>query len=335
MKRRDFLKISAATVGTGALLASNAKESLARENEPRKPEALGLLYDSTLCIGCKACVSKCKEVNKNPPEFQSSDELWDHPIDLSAKTMNIIKQYRTGKALHKDSKDVEDSYTFIKRQCMHCVDPSCVSACPASAMVKDSSSGIVRWVAENCIGCRYCMVACPYNIPKFEWDKALPRIRKCELCRQREEGKYSGCAEACPTGATLYGKTSDLMEEAKRRLQLKPGSLYQYPTGKLERQKDGSLIASSHHEKVVPEYYPSFFGEKDGGGTQCLILTPAGVPPQKLGLPDLPERSYASMTEGVQHLLYKGMIAPGVLLLALGAAAYRTTKNEKGDDHES
>lgn len=321
MKRRDFLKTAAGAVGTGVLLAADAKSALAREPKTEPENAVGLLYDSTTCIGCKACVWACKEANGMPPEHSSPDQLWDDPVDLSSKTMNIIKMYKTGSGLRKNHE--EDGFSFVKRQCMHCADPGCVSACPVSAMTKNPETGIVEYNKNLCIGCRYCQVACPFNIPKFEWDKALPQIRKCELCRHRlPEGKIAACAEACPTGATLFGKKKDLLAEAKKRVALKPGTTYDYPINTLTGATKGPLEVASYVQQI--------YGEKDAGGTQCLML--ASVPHDKLGMPKLPEYPYAAQTENLQHTLYRGMIAPGLLFGGLLYAAYKTTKNE--GDHE-
>lgn len=322
IKRREFLK---GVAYGGLLVAADASSALAqpfrREDKELSAEALGLLYDATLCIGCKACVSACKQYNNMPPEHSTTDGIYDNPIDLSGKTLNIIKVYTHGAGA---AKDTEGGFSFVKRQCMHCVDPSCVSACPVSALTKNPGNGIVRYNKDACIGCRYCQVACPYNIPKFEWDDPFPQIRKCELCSHRiKEGGYAACCEFCPTGASLFGRTADLLQEAKKRLGLKPGSEYGFPVGRL-----GSRERS--HRVVEAAYYPSVFGERDGGGTQVLLL--AGVPFGKLGLPALPVRADATRSEGIQHTLYKGMAGPLVLLGGLLAAAYRSTNNHYKDE---
>ncbi len=123
-----------------------------------------MLYDATRCIGCQACVTACKTANNMP------GNLYDPPNDLNGDTKNIIKLYEG---------DGEKSY--MKQQCMHCIDPGCVNACMIGAF-KKREYGIVTWDPDRCIGCRYCQVACPYNIPKFQWDTAMPDIVKCELC---------------------------------------------------------------------------------------------------------------------------------------------------------
>ena len=151
LSRRDFLKVSASG---SLLLASNLTPgpALAREPLPRLAEAVGILYDATLCIGCKACMSACKEYNHLPPDHHDPNSIWDDPVDLSAKTINIVKLYKNGTGLAKDQEI--NGYSYIRRLCMHCADPSCVSACPVSALTKDPKTGIVRYNKNNCIGCR-------------------------------------------------------------------------------------------------------------------------------------------------------------------------------------
>jgi len=196
MERRDFLKLTAAS---GLLIAADALPTRASGAKELPPDAVGLLYDATLCIGCKSCMVACKQVNSvqggalwtegmtaPPYEFTGGLKIWDAPDQLSGRTLNLIQMYRNGNGTAKDD---PGGYSFVKRQCMHCLEAGCVSACPVSAMLKDPRTGVVTYDKDACIGCRYCFVACPYNIPKFEWDKAFPQIRKCQLCHHRETGK--------------------------------------------------------------------------------------------------------------------------------------------------
>lgn len=314
LNRRDFLKVAA---GSGLVLASGAP---AQAREPKKllPGAVGIFYDATLCIGCKVCQSACKYHNKMPLEHSSVEQLWDDPVDLSAKTLNIIKVYQHGTGLAKDSEI--NGYSFIKRHCMHCVDPSCVSACPVSALTKHPDNGVVSYNKDACIGCRYCQIACPYNIPKFEFDKAFPLIRKCQLCNHRfAEGGYSACCEFCPTGASIFGNVNDLLSEARMRLTLKPGDYHAFPVGHVKSREKSYREVARYHQHV--------YGEKEGGGTQVLML--AGVPFDKLGLPLLPEGSDANRSESIQHTLYYGLIAPLMFLGGFIYAVYRNTRHER------
>ena len=316
--RRDFLKgvLASSAALTAAAVAPPA---CARETLSVPTGALGLLYDATLCIGCKACVAACKEVNNNPAEFSTVDKLWDTPLDTSGYTFNLIKMYRNGTM---ETKDAEvNGYAFMKTSCMHCADPSCVSACPVSAMTKDAVTGIVSYDPGACVGCRYCVVACPFGIPKYQYDSPTGKIGKCELCRHRtKDGHYSACAEVCPTGATLYGKTSDLLLEAKRRIALKPGSVTRYPRGKL-----GGPDQS--YEGPVGKYLQHVYGEKEYGGTQVLKLSSVNF--EKVGQPNLPPKSSAATSETIQHSLYGGLIMP---IAVLGALSFIAKKNVHDED---
>jgi Fe-S-cluster-containing dehydrogenase component len=316
LSRRDFLKVSAA----GGLMAASSLSpapAAAREPTPRLPEAKGILYDATLCIGCKACMAACKEYNHLPPDKSSPDSLWDDPRDLSAKTVNIVKLYKNGSEQVKDRE--VDGYSYVRRFCMHCVDPTCISACPVSALIKDPNTGVVTYNKDNCIGCRYCQIACPYNIPKFQWDLAFPQIVKCQLCNHRMvEGGYAACCEFCPNGASIFGDVQDLRKEAQRRLGLPAGKVAEFPLHRVDSKEK--------RQRVVSEYYPKVFGEKDGGGTQVLMM--AGVPFDRLGLPKLEEESTASHSETLYHTLYKGMIIPYVILGGLFYAIYKNTSDQ-------
>jgi Fe-S-cluster-containing dehydrogenase component len=260
----------------------------------------------------------CKKANNMPIEYSGSQRQWDNPVDLSSKTLNIIKVYENG--THKIKDREIDGYAFVKRHCMHCVDPACVSACPASAMTKDAKTGVVTYNKDACIGCRYCQVACPFDIPKFEWDNPFPKIVKCQLCNHLlVKGQISACCSACPTGASLFGPVAELIKEAERRQSMTAGKYYEFPVSEISSTKK-----QVHKAK---KYLPKIYGRDDGGGTQVLML--AGVSFNKLGLPMLPDRSYTAIAENIQHTLYKGMILP---IVAFGGLIYlvkRTDKDKK------
>ncbi len=292
VSRRGVLKglVTGGAVAAFAPVATSARE-------PRKPpeDAVGMLYDATLCIGCKTCVVACHEANNLAPATGEGygDGLYDAPERLSSDTKNIIQLYREG-----------DEQSYIKRQCMHCVDPGCVSACMIGALQK-REGGIVSYEIDKCVGCRYCQVACPFNIPKFEWNTPTPKIVKCELCRHLlAEGKIPACCDVCPRQAVIYGKRDELLAEAKRRLVESP-------------------------ERYVPKIY----GEQDAGGTQVLYL--AGVEFVKLGLPALGNEAAPALSETVQHGIYQGFVAPVVLYAALGVVIWRNRKSVAGGEDES
>ncbi len=320
MKRRDFLKTSLG--GCATALASGGAS--ARPNLEPAPEAVGMLYDSTLCVGCKACVAMCKQVNDMPPTLLGDDVQYDSAKDLSAQTLNVIKVYQDGDGSVKDRET--DGFAFEKRSCMHCVDPGCVSVCPVTALRRHPATGVVTYHEDVCIGCRTCMTACPYNVPQFEYDNPFGRIYKCEMCNQAgveriDKGGMTGCAEVCPTGATLFGSREALLDEAKRRLGLKPGEIYAYPRGDVRNPY-------SRHEKTIPEYRQHIWGEKEAGGTNVMHIS--SIPFDKLGMPPLPERSYASISESVQHTLYSYLALPAVLLGGLTYVVKKNTDDEDG-----
>ena len=195
-------------------------------------QQMGLLFDVTLCVGCGSCYEACKKQNRLPET--NKDFLKDH---LSNDTYTVVEQY-------KDN--------FARKMCMHCGEPTCVSVCPVGAFEK-TELGPVLYDADKCIGCRYCMQACPYSIPRYEWSSTSPSVRKCNLCYERlKEGKINACAEACPTGATQAGEMNKLIDEAKRRLKEKPD-----------------------------KYYPEIYGLKEAGGGNVLVISP--VPFDQLG----------------------------------------------------
>jgi len=311
--RRDFLKLMAA----GAATALAPVPAQARPPKTLAPGALGILYDATLCIGCKACEVACKSANQMPMDHDSSLEqahgvrgVWDAPDDLNSQTMSKIKLFATGDG-------GQGGFSFIKRACMHCVDPNCVSACPVSALTKDPTTGIVQYNPDACIGCRYCQLACPFNVPKFEYDKPFPKIVKCQLCAERvADGDIPACCAACPTGACLFGPVTDLLGEGHRRLAFQPGESQDYP---LHRLGSGDQRTAR-----VTGYVPSIYGETETGGTQQLLM--AGVPFAQLGLPPLGNDSRARLSETIQHTLYQGMVAPALLFGGLVYTVFRNAR---------
>ncbi len=284
--RRSLLK-GMATAGAAAAAGTVPAEA-ARPRKVAPEDAMGMLYDTTLCIGCKACVRACKDANGLPADTTTPGmENYDAPLDLNEYTKNIIKLYDDG-----------TRRSYVKRQCMHCIDAACVGACMIGAL-KKREYGIVTWDSGRCIGCRYCMMACPFDVPKFEWSSNNPLIVKCEFCNTRPGDKAwdPACCEVCPRQAVISGKYADLLQEAKRRL-------------------------AEHPDR----YEPKIYGEKDLGGTQVLYLS--HVPFEKLGFKFSHEEPVPELQQTIQHGIYQGFIAPAALYAILGGVMWRNRRQQ-------
>ena len=184
-----------------------------------------LLYDATMCIGCKQCEQACAAENKLP---------YDDGIAAEEK-----------QSAHKYTAVLTRGDKFMRRLCMNCQQPACASVCPVGALEK-TSLGPVTYDAGKCMGCRYCMVACPFSVPKYEWNQLFPKVRKCTLCSQRvANGKPTACAEICPTGATKFGERDELINEAQRRIRDNPGTYVNHIYGLNEVGGTSVLLLSS------------------------------------------------------------------------------------------
>lgn len=212
------------------------------ENHP------AMLYDLTKCAGCHFCEIACQMNKGIPPELA---------------VLNFKRPPAT--------EDPQVSWAARRHQCMHCLHPGCVSACPVAAMYK-TADGPVIYRDERCFGCRYCMNACPFNVPTFDWDRGLldgALIRKCNFCADRQaEGKRPACVEACPTGAVIFGRRSDLLALARARLAAEPD-----------------------------RYVNHIYGEHEAGGTGFLTIS--AVPFDALGLPSPGNRSLTALPDAV------------------------------------
>lgn len=287
--RRDFLKISALSVGATLL---GDKPASAEKVDDELSDNYAMLNDCTKCIGCRACQSACKQ--SHGLENTGDDPRYDMPLDLNAKNLTIIQSFY----------ESESKKSFIKRQCLHCNIPSCASVCPVSAM-KKRDDGVVAYDKDKCIGCRYCLVACPFNAPTFEYEKAVPQIQKCDFCKdiRLSKGLPPVCADTCPRGAIKFGKRGDLLAEAKNRI------------------------------KENPELYNShIYGETEIGGTSVMYLAPKGISFEELGYKNYEEVPPFKIAEDIQHGIFKYWIPPVALFGALGFAAYKTGQKDNNSE---
>ena len=221
-----------------------------------------ILVDTTKCIGCGACVAACKVVNGLP--LGTVDNQKDPaPATLSDNDLVTFAQSHgePGGVLSAEALNVVETHgaVFVRRFCMHCLDPTCVSVCPVGALRK-TAAGPVVYDPDKCMGCRYCMMACPFGVPRYEWHVVLtPKIRKCTMCTPRQaKGLQPACTTVCPVQASIFGEREELLAEAESRLKQNPTSYVQH-----------------------------IYGREEVGGTSVLYLS--AVPFEQLGLPaDVP-----------------------------------------------
>lgn len=275
LSRRDTLKACGVAVGAW-LLPLNAPGA-ARAMDRPSHRSKAMLVDLTLCIGCGWCQQACKQWNDLPAVKTYHWDCGEKQLSLSAKTWTLVecREVKTNSELYQ---------VFVKRQCMHCLDPACISACPVGALQK-AEFGAVVYDPSRCIGCRYCMVACPFGVPKYEWDTALPLIQKCTFCAERQEaGLRPTCADACPTGALLFGERDALIAEAEARIQAQP-----------------------------EQYVNHIYGKEEFGGTSWMYLSP--VPFASLGFPALSRDPATRLSETVATFGMPGLALSVSLLL--------------------
>jgi formate dehydrogenase iron-sulfur subunit len=271
MKRREFLKVA----GVAAAAMTPARAGASKASAAPSPEFYGVLVDTTRCIGCRSCERACSLEHGNYVPDVENDGALESPRRTSDEQWTVVNRYETSKG-----------EVFVKTQCMHCWQPACAAACLTKAMYK-TERGPVIWRSGKCMGCRFCMVSCPFDIPKFEYDEWNPKIQKCTMCWERlQEGKKPACVEACPTDALMFGMKRELMEIARVRV-------YNHPD----------------------RYVHQIYGEHEVGGTGWLYLS--SVPFEEIGFrTDLGTTPYPEYTRdflyGVPLVLF------GVPALLLG-----------------
>jgi formate dehydrogenase iron-sulfur subunit len=272
--RRRFLQTCGLTAITMALPSGSAS---AAPPQIATGQRMAVLSDLTRCIGCGWCQEACREWNSLPRSSAGAGFNPDEATCLSAETWTVPE-------MHEIEQDGHLHRIFVKRQCMHCEDPACVSACPVGALQK-LENGAVVYDCTRCIGCRYCMVACPFSIPKFEWEERLPRIRKCTFCADRQaEGLVPACVAACPADALTFGQRDLLLAEAQARIEADPN-----------------------------RYHDHIYGQDELGGTSWLYLAPVSF--EQLGFPALAPEPVTALSETVATYGTAGVAASVSLLL--------------------
>ena len=260
MNRRKFLTLmGSAGLASTALGTLSEAEAASGGKFSTYPDSFAVLHDTTRCIGCRRCEVGCQRVNSLPLPRRPFEDLsvMDKKRRTTADAWTVVNKYNV------DGKEV-----FCKTQCNHCLDPACAAACFVKAFQKDPS-GAVTYADDLCVGCRYCMIACPFHIPGFQYYKALPHVRKCTLCLPRlQEGKLPGCVEDCTMDALTFGKRADLLRLARIRIYGRPDI-----------------------------YKDHVYGEHEAGGTNWFYIS--GAPFSQVGLDEsVLNRPYAELTAG-------------------------------------
>jgi len=286
MNRRDLLK----TVGAVAGSTLVPKGLRAQETAEVAAESVGVLVDTTKCLGCRMCEIACVEAHPDVGLELPAEVDFSVVRPTSENQWTVVNRYET-----------DQGAVYRKSQCMHCLTPACTSACLTKAMYK-TPAGPVAWDVDRCMGCRFCMLSCPFDVPKFEYDSPMPLIQKCNMCWDRvAEGGVPACVEACPAGALTFGPRSELLDEARERI---------------------------YHEP--DKYVHQIYGEHEAGGTGYLYL--ASVPFEQLGLrTNLATTAYPTYTR--EFLYGVPIVLTLVPPLLLGLA--RASKNRSPSDGES
>ena len=287
--RRTFFKalgLTGMAVCSGKPLGASDPEGTADDKE-----FCGILYDSTWCAGCQGCETACAEAHGLPePDIEDVPEVGKQR-KINEQRRTVINAYETSQG-----------ELYVKSQCMHCAQPACTSACLTKAMYK-THEGPVIWREEKCMGCRYCMVSCPFDMPKFEYDSPNPKILKCDMCFDRlKEGKIPACVENCPAEALKFGTRRELIAEARQRMAEYPGM-----------------------------YQDVIYGEHEAGGTGWLYLS--AVPFEELGFNSgIQHKPYPELTKGFLYSVPSVFVLGPALLLGIHSATKDKTDQPKDSE---
>ncbi len=305
INRRNFLKISGALAA--APLATTDRTAQASKVSAPAADSYGCLVDTTLCVGCRKCEQACNERHHLPKPEESFEELTvlENERRMDETSYTVVNKYYPQQI---GSLTWRKRPTFVKFQCMHCNDPSCVSACIVGALTKQPNGSVIYDV-KKCIGCRYCMVACPFQVPAYEYHNALtPEVRKCTFCfNYIKDGGLPACAQVCPREVITFGKKSELLRLARWKMKNNPG-----------------------------KYVDHIYGEHEVGGTSWLYL--AAEPFERIGFPKLGTKAPPRLTEAIQHGLFQYFAAPIGLFAVLGGIMWATgylKGSEKGSEDDT
>jgi Fe-S-cluster-containing dehydrogenase component len=292
VNRRSFLK--RAGVGAVALLAN--REQARAAGEKVSPDQAGVLVDCTRCVGCRRCEKACNEINEDlprrPPAAFDDGSVFQRRRRMDYTAYTVVNRC--------EDPDEPGKPVYAKFQCMHCLYPACVSACIVSALSRQPDGAVV-YDASKCIGCRYCMVACPFQVPAYEYHNTLtPKVRKCTFCFEARlsKGQMPACVQSCPMQVMTFGNRTDLLRLARQTLR-------------------------THPDRYVPHIY----GEHEVGGTSWLYLS--GMSFEKMGFPKFGYYPVPGYTEPVQHALFKWFLPPLALYAALGGVMWSISSRKK------
>lgn len=255
--------------------------------------AKSVLVDLTRCIGCRGCQVACKEWNERSARKTTFHGDYSNPVRLNSDTYTRIR-------FTEKDENTRPVWSFIKEQCLHCISPACVSVCPVAALTK-SANGPVVYNYDRCIGCRYCMLACPFQIPTFEWESARPWVQKCSFCSERiKDGMIPACIKVCPTTTMFYGEYNEVLAEAKQRIAASPSN-----------------------------YVNHIYGEKEAGGTSWIYIS--NVPFAELGF----RRNVSPVVLPDLTWSYIGKVPAlfGVVLVA-GVGSWIITRRKEAESKE-
>ena len=292
--RRSFLKTSA-IIGA-AVSGISTKTANAKTKNILSEDRMGVLVDTTVCIGCRNCEWACKMAHNIPTEDRTKYEdrsVFKQMRRPEANAFTVVNEYSNPQNLMLP--------TDVKIQCMHCDHPACVSACIVGAISKEENGSVV-WDTKKCIGCRYCMVACPFQIPSFDYNKPLnPEIRKCDFCIERtKQGLLPACVKNCPVEALTYGSRNDLIKEARERIKRDPD-----------------------------KYFNHIYGETEAGGTSWMYL--ANQDFSKLAFPSPGDKPMPGTSESIQHGIFAYFVPPAFLYALLGGIMWITKKRNESE----